>query len=225
MEITSIVAAVVSIAIGIFAIWLSLTFYKMSTRNMENVIEASKGLQANMNRLEALFNKLYPGTLSVPKESVPEVPKQPWPEAARQEDFIREEVEKRAERKVEELRKALERGRGGVPEKQVIQETRMDSSKRDIPEAADRTIIEPRKAEAGEFKGSIRERIEKQIAFYQHRGYRGIISEFLMDDIKSDTPQLTGPDVEYELRKMKEDAIIDWEGDKLGPNTHIEFKK
>jgi hypothetical protein len=206
MEIASIVAAVVSVAVGIFAIWLSLTFYKMSSRNMENVIEASKGLQANMNRLETMFNRLYPGTLSTPKESVLETPKKPWPETVPQEDFIREEIEKRAERKVEELRKALERGRGGVPEKQVIQETRMDSVKE-------------------EFKGSIRERIEKQIVFYQHRGYKGIISEFLMDDIKSDTPQLTGQDVEYELRKMKEDAIIDWEGDKLGPNTHIEFKK
>ena len=219
MEITSIVAAVVSIAIGIFAIWLSLTFYKMSTRNMENVIEASKGLQANMNRLEALFNKLYPGTLSILKESVPETPKQPWPEEARQEDFIREEVEKRAERKVEELRKALEKGRSGVPERQVIQETRT------ILGATDRAIPEPRKAEPETFKGSIRERIEKQINFYLHRGYKGIISEFLMDDIKADTPLLTVPDIEPELRKMKEEAILDWEGDKLGPNTHIEFKK
>jgi hypothetical protein len=220
MEITSIVAAVVSIAIGIFAVWLSLTFYKMSSRNMENVIEASKGLQANMNRLEALFNELYPGTLSIPKESAPETPKPPLPEAARQEDFIREEAERRAERKVEELRKALERGKSGVPERQVIQDTRT------ILGATDRgAITEPKKAEAEEFKGSIRERIEKQINFYQHRGYKGIISEFLMDDIKADTPQLTGSDVEYELRKMKEEAIIDWEGDKLGPNTHIEFKK
>jgi hypothetical protein len=218
MEITSIVAAVVSIAIGIFAVWLSLTFYKMSSRNMENVIEASKNLQANMNRLEAMFNRLYSGPLSTPKESVLETPKQPWPEPARQEDFIREEVEKRAERRVEELRKALERGKGGAPEKQVIHETR-------IPGATDRAITEPKKADAETFKGSIRERIEKQINFYQHRGYRGIISEFLMDDIISDTPLLTIPDIEPELRKMKEEAIIDWEGDKLGPNTHIEFKK
>jgi hypothetical protein len=225
MEITSIVAAVVSIAIGIFAIWLSLTFYKMSSRNMENVIEASKNLQANMNRLEAMFNKLYAGPLSIPKESVLETPKQPWPEGARQEDFIREEGEKRAERRVEELRKALEKGKGGAPEKQVIHEIRMDSVKKEIPGATDRAVTEPRKADAETFKGSIRERIEKQINFYQHRGYKGIISEFLMDDIISDTPLLRISDIEPELHKMKEEAIIDWEGDKLGPNTHIEFKK
>jgi hypothetical protein len=219
MEITSIVAAVVSIAIGIFAIWLSLTFYKMSSRNMENVIEASKNLQANMNRLEAMFNKLYAGSLATQKEIVLEAPKEPWPEPAQHEDFIREEVEKRAERKVEELRKALDRGKSGVPERQVIQETRT------ILGAPDRAVTEPKKADAETFKGSIRERIEKQINFYQHRGYKGIISEFLMDDIISDTPLLRIQDIEPELRKMKEEAIIDWEGEKLGPNTHIEFKK
>jgi hypothetical protein len=219
MEITSIIAAVVSIAIGVFAIWLSLTFYKMSTRNMESVIEASKGLQANMNRLEALFNKLYPGSFSIPKESIPETPKQPLPEAVRQEDFIREEVEKRTEKKVEELRKALDKAKSGIPEKQVIQETRA------ILGATERAFTEPKKADGETFKGSIRERIEKQINFYQHRGYKGIISEFLVDDIKADTPLLTVQDIEPELRKMKEEAIIDWEGDKLGPNTHIEFKK
>jgi hypothetical protein len=225
MEITSIVAAVVSIAVGIFAIWLSLTFYKMSSRNMENVIEASKGLQANMNRLETMFNKIYSGTLSTTRESVSEKPKQPWPEATPQEDFIREEVERRAERKVEELRKALERGRSGVPEKPVIQETRIDSVKKETSGVADRAIAETKKAETEAIQVSIREKIEKQITFYQHRGYKGIISEFLMDDIISETPQLTIPDIEYELRKMKEEAIIDWEGDKLGPNSHIEFKK
>jgi hypothetical protein len=225
MEITSIIAAVVSIAIGIFAIWLSLTFYKMSSRNMENVIEASKGLQANMNRLEAMFNKLYSSTLSTPKESVSETPKQPSLEAARQEDFIREEIERRAERKVEELRRALEKGKSGVPEKQVIQETRMDAVKKETPEVADRAITETKKPETEAIKVSIREKIEKQINFYQHRGYRGIITEFLMDDIISETPQLTVPDIESELRKMKEEAAIDWEGNILGPNTHIEFKK
>jgi hypothetical protein len=225
MEMVTIIASAVAIVVCIFVIWLSLTFYKMSSRMMENVIDASKNLQASINRLETMVNRLYTAPLSTPKESPSETRKPPWPEAVPQEDFVREEIEKRVDKKVEDLKRALERGRSGVSEKLMVQETRIDSVKKEVPRVAERAVTEPKKDEAEGVKGSIRERIEKQIAFYQHRGYKGIISEFLIDDIITDTPHLTAPAIESELNKMKEEDIVDWEGDKLVPNTHIEFKK
>jgi hypothetical protein len=225
MEMVTIIASVVAIVVGIFAIGLSLAFYKMSSRMMGNIIDASKELQTSIGRLETIFNRLYTGPISTTKESSPEAPRPPLPQTGEQEELVREEIEKRVEKKVEELKRALERGRGAISEKPMIQEARIDLVKKEIPGVMDRAMTEPGKAEAEAFKGSIRERIEKQIIYYQHRGYKGIISEFLFDDIKSDTPQLTPSDVEAELNKMKKESILDWEGDKLGPNTHIEFKK
>jgi len=225
MEIASIIASVISIAVGIFVIWLSLTFYKMSSRILENVSDASRSLQTSVDRLEAILNRLYTGTFSVTKESVSEMHKYARPEVAPQEDLLREEIEKKAEKKAEDIRKALEREISAVSEKQSILETKIESVKKQMPGLQDRAITEPKKGEVEPFKGSIRERIEKQIISYKHRGYKGIISEFLIDGILSETPQLTGPAVESELNRMKEEGIVDWEGDQLGPHSHIEFKK
>jgi hypothetical protein len=195
---------------------------------MGNVIDASKNLQTSIGRLETMFNRLYTGSILAAKESTPETPKPPLPQTGAQEELVREEIEKRVvEKKVEDLKRALERGRSTISEKPAptIQEARIDLVKREMPGVMDRAMTEPGRAEAEVFKGSVRERIEKQIIYYQHRGYKGIISEFLYDDIKSDTPQLTPSDVEAELKRMKEEDIVYWEGDELGPNTHIEFKK
>jgi uncharacterized membrane-anchored protein YhcB (DUF1043 family) len=80
MEVTSIIASVVSVILGIFAIWLSITFYKMSDRISNEIKIASKDISSTVSRLEKLFESLYSDTFSIMKETYSDMRKHVWPE-------------------------------------------------------------------------------------------------------------------------------------------------
>lgn len=68
--IASIISIIVSIVLGVLAIWLSITFYRMSTQQSERIGESAKIINSGVERLEKLFDKLYTDTFSMTKETV-----------------------------------------------------------------------------------------------------------------------------------------------------------
>ena len=80
METTaSLIASIVSLIIGGFAIWLSVTFYRMSNKISEDTKGAAKGISASVRRLESLFDSLYSDTFSMMKDTVSDMRKHIWP--------------------------------------------------------------------------------------------------------------------------------------------------
>jgi hypothetical protein len=102
LEITSIVASIVSVIIGTFAIWLSVVFYKLSNKISEDTKEASKGIKASVDRLESLFDRLYTDTFSMMRDTVSDMRKHIWPEKESTEALT--EIEEKADKKIQELR-------------------------------------------------------------------------------------------------------------------------
>ena len=94
-EVASLIASIVSVLIGGLAIWLSLTFYKMSTQLSQDAKEASKGISASVERLEKVFDKLYTDTFSMVKETMSDMRKHIWPGKTAEDDQIAEEAETR----------------------------------------------------------------------------------------------------------------------------------
>ncbi|MGL0953271.1 hypothetical protein [Vibrio vulnificus] len=77
-EIIGLVASLVSLIIGFYAVWLSVTFYKLSTKNTQDLEKASSDINSTVNRLEVLFDKLYSDTFGIMKDTVSDMRKYVW---------------------------------------------------------------------------------------------------------------------------------------------------
>ncbi|MDK9779660.1 MULTISPECIES: hypothetical protein [unclassified Vibrio] len=77
-EIIGLVASLVSLIIGFYAVWLSVTFYKLSTKNSQELEKASTDINSTVNRLEVLFDKLYSDTFGIMKDTVSDMRKHVW---------------------------------------------------------------------------------------------------------------------------------------------------
>ncbi|MEN8494619.1 hypothetical protein ABFB50_06585 [Dehalococcoides sp. THU3] len=106
METISIVSSIVSVIIGCFAIWLSVTFYRLSNKISEDTKEAAKGISASVDRLESLFDRLYSDTFSMMKDTVSDMRKHIWPDKTIQSDQIAL-IESKADEQIVTLKKQI----------------------------------------------------------------------------------------------------------------------
>lgn len=70
VETTSLLASLASLVLAVVAIWLSIVFFKLSSRASEATTEAAKGIASSVERLEKLFDKLYSDTCSMMRDTV-----------------------------------------------------------------------------------------------------------------------------------------------------------
>jgi hypothetical protein len=93
ITIAAFITSAVSAFIGIFAIWLSVTFFKMSSKLSESTKEAASHIGASVVRLEKIFDRLYNDIFSITKDTVSDMRKQLWRAS------MHSEVEEQAEKK------------------------------------------------------------------------------------------------------------------------------
>ncbi len=103
--VSSILSIILSIIIGGFAIWLSVTFYKMSNKISEDTKDAAKGISDSVRRLESVFDKLYSDTFSMMKDTVTDMRKHIWP-VKEQSAEEQKKIEEEANAKIGELQNA-----------------------------------------------------------------------------------------------------------------------
>lgn len=106
METASLIASIVSVIISVFAIWLSLTFYRLSSSVSEDTKEAAKSIISGVNRLEVLFDRLYTDTFSMVKDTVSDMRKHIWNDIEKPEGDIAN-IEKTADKKINDLRNEI----------------------------------------------------------------------------------------------------------------------
>jgi hypothetical protein len=149
VEVASIAASIVSIVIAVMAIWLTITFFRMSTEASAKTNEAAKEISASVSRLENLFDRLYADTFSMMRDTVSDMRRHIWPqETAVKEDALKE-VEKRAEEKAQVMRKEISeeiaKRLGGT-----------DARVQDMMRIMDRAIDQTRRATAEAGRESVR---------------------------------------------------------------------
>lgn len=97
MDLISLIASIASLIVAVGAIWLSIVFYKMSSNASNATNEAAKGIDASVQRLEKLFDKLYSDTFSMMKDTVTDMRKHIWnkppEETGELSDLIKQEIE------------------------------------------------------------------------------------------------------------------------------------
>ena len=147
MEIASLVASIVSVIIAGFAIWLSVTFYRLSNRISEDTKEAAKGISASVDRLESLFDRLYTDTFSMMKDTVSDMRKHIWPEKDAHSDALAA-IETKADQKVEELRGQMAEELSTLMHQVGRTDTRIDGVEERLIHLIDKAITQSRRVES-----------------------------------------------------------------------------
>lgn len=211
LEIVAIIAALMSVGIGVLAIWLSIVFYRMSMQASEKTKEASRDISAGVQRLEKLFDTLYADTFSMVRDTVTDMRKQIWPEKPAEEK-ISKETEQKADSKAEHLKKEVYKK---IDNTLKTRDEKVDNKIVALQEIVEKTISKSRKVEREARKETVREHIIKEIKLLGKGNFKANEIVFEISDFQLKI-------VLQELRQMRKEGIISWTDDILGPETIID---
>ncbi len=221
LELSSFAASIISVVLALMAIWLSLRFYTMTTQISEDTREASKVIILSVDRLEKLFDKLYSDTFSMMKDTVSDMRKHMWPESAIAEESVIDEGKKKAQERIDELGKKVDKELTKIFEKQKMTDGNLMEIKNEMKNLVEKAIKETRRVDVEARESGIRNEILLSL-------HRSPLFTSGADEIVVGLERQFGfsfGSIIKELRIMKEEGIVTWKGEKLGPNTVIKLKK
>lgn len=221
-EVASLIASFVSVGIAILAIWLSIVFYRMSTELAKSTQEAAKVISSSVERLENLFDHLYSDTFSMMKDTVSDMRKHIWPDTENKSTDISDIVEKRAQEKIDEVKKEIGKDISQLLKKQHVTDVNISKISQELERVVDRVIKESRQAEIEAREETTRQRILATIRRLR-RIKRTVRAEDIVDDLSEKTGILV-PAVLDELHRMKAEKVLEWtevEGVPLAPDVEI----
>ena len=214
-EMLSLCASVVSVAIGLLAIRLSIKFYQMSTETVARVQSAAEQINAGVARLDVVFNKLYQDTFTLMRDTHDDMRRKvfsPDPHP------IVTEIDARAEPKLESLQSALKDEVAALLQKQESTDARVSSLQQLVAKA----VRESRTIEAVAHE-TIRDRVIRAL------------NSLLMVNVRVTTAMLVTAlagvasdyDVTTELFKMRNEGIVTWprDGQNLGWEDELKMLK
>ena len=222
MEVVGIVAGVVSVLLAGVAIWLAVSFYKLSTANTREVEQAAKGIGASVDRLEKLFDRLYADTFSMMRETVTDMRKHVWPEQTAPDEQVeaaREEERQRADKRVEELKTELSQELSDVMERVGATDAEMGALRAELQPLVERAVTESRMVDVEAREETLREQIRRMYQVVRRR--KAVVEA---DDIveRLKIRGLDGNAVVDEMRRMRDQGDLYWDDEEsLGPDTEI----
>jgi membrane-associated HD superfamily phosphohydrolase len=192
LNMISIIASIVSVIIGGFAIWLAVKFYEMSSKNSEKLEKSSTDISSATSRLETLFDKLYSDTFSMVKDTMTDMRQHVW--RATDLDTDRHKYEKLKNELYKELSEVV---------KKEIPSGKLDEIERKLHSSINKAVT-----------GSIEKPSEKDIlaAIYFLRSKQTQVS---VNTISAHL-KLNPSDVASALMSMRAEGKFKWEGMKTG---------
>lgn len=214
-ELIPLVASIASLVLAVVAIWLSIMFFKLSSKLSESTHEAAKGIGSSVERLEKLFDKLYSDTFSMMRDTVTDMRKHIWPTDETEADKTVEEAERRADEKISELKKAFEQQLSEMLERQKLADSKVSSVRHEMRQLLDQAIVSSRQAESEAREETIREHILRELRVLRRR--RPVTT---LRDIVEVLP-FSPHRVFTELERLQKDNVVSLSSNKLDPNTEI----
>lgn len=219
VEIISVSAAIASLVLAVIAIWLSIVFFRMSSDLSEKTTEAARGISASVERLEKLFDKLYADTFSMMRDTVSDMRKHIWPEDKTASDELGEEVEKRADEKVDALKESMEREVGQMLQRQRLTDDKVAAVRAEMRELLDRAITGSRQVEIEAREETLRENLVDMLRYLGRRRSR-ITAVDVVNRFQDRFPP--GRIVD-ELVKMKQEGLVSLSQEPVGPDTVVKL--
>ncbi|USP49153.1 hypothetical protein [Alcaligenes faecalis] len=223
VEIISLISSIVSLVLAIGAIWLSVVFFRMSNEAAKATTEAAKGIDASVKRLENLFDKLYSDTFSMMKDTVSDMRKHIWNGGDAVEpdskDKILEEADKKAEEKVEQVKKAMDQKLSDILARQRVSEGNVTEIKSEMERLLESAIQSSRQIDTEAREETLRSHIMLELRRGRRKG-KIMTADDLVSSLSDNIPPHR---VVSELSRMRDEKIISFEGDRIGPDTRIRF--
>lgn len=182
METAALVSSIVSIIIGGFAIWLSVTFYRMSNKISEDTKEAAKGISASVNRLESLFDSLYSDTFSMMKDTVTDMRKHIWPVKEKSAEE-QKQIEEKADAKIDELKKQISNEVSVVMKHVGDTDSKIDGVEKKLEKLVSRAIQQTRQVESEAQEEKVMQELIDKIFIILRRNNFCIHSSFIFSKL------------------------------------------
>lgn len=171
INIISVVASLVSLVIGGFAVWLSVTFYRLSNKVSEETKEAAKGISASVDRLETLFDRLYSDTFSMMRETVTDMRNHVWGDKEKDSD-IAELIEENSKQKIKEIKEEVTAEFANLMSQIGEKEDRIQIMQSEMQKLLDKAIKQTRKVEEeAQEEYSLADVLNSILAFVAEREY------------------------------------------------------
>jgi hypothetical protein len=160
VEIAALVASVVSVIVAGLAIWLSVTFYGMSSEQAQKTDSSARDIAGHVSRVEQVFDRMYSDTFSMMRDTVADMRKAVWPS---QEGDVRPSEE--LDSKLVEVEKDMTARLAEVLERQGEADERLAGIRDQLEDIVQSAISETRRVSSETGEASV----------------RGIITEALRD--------------------------------------------
>lgn len=220
MEEVSVAASIVSLAIGLLAIWLSIIFYRMSSDASRKVDTSAKAIESSVIRLEKLFDRLYADTFSMMRDTVTDMRRHIWPEPNDDPDSSPgedEETQRRADEKLQELQDQVTKEIAALAQETGLTGARVAGLQQEIMPLLEKTLDRSRQIEAEAREESLRQSVVRVLR--AARGKHEVTADDILDSLQRRFDLRTVID---EIERMRDDRILDFEGP-LGPFTVITY--
>lgn len=191
----------------------------MSTEASNATTEAAKGIAASVERLEKLFDKLYSDTFSMMRDTVSDMRKHIWPADDGEPDKAIEEVERRADEKIGELKKTMEEQLSELLQRQRMAGDQVTKVRQEMRHLLDRAIIGSRQVETEAREETLRELLIRELRVL--RRTRPVTSvEELINSSKL-AHAFTPNRIVLELERLRAEGVVAASSAEIGPGTEL----
>jgi exonuclease VII large subunit len=219
-DVISVIASIASLILAVGAIWLSVVFYRMSSEASKATTEAAKGIASSVERLENLFDKLYSDTFSMMRDTVSDMRKHIWPADDKEQETAAEEVEKKADEKIAELKSVMEKQVGEMLNRQRLADEKTTALRSEMRHILDRAILSSREAELEAREETVREHILRVLRIFRRVRPRSTVDE-LVERLRRSFPISR---IVSELEKLRDEGIIDVSPREIAPHSEIRLR-
>ncbi len=202
IDIISIISSLVSLILGVFAIWLSLMLYRWSNEAAERSQEAARNIESSVKRLEQLFDKLYSDTFSMVKDTYTDIRQHMWPEI-RPSDQVDEVAEKKADEKVAVVQQSIGAELTRLLEQQSHTDNQLQLLTGEVRSLLNKAITETRRIEEEARDESVREVILRELDAFDAPVMLGDLT-----DLMNDKYGIGASEVMDELERLKQDSVV-----------------
>jgi hypothetical protein len=216
-EATAFLATVGSLVLSVVAIWLSIVFYRMSSQLSETTKEAAKGIGSSVERLEKLFDKLYSDTFSMMRDTVSDMRKHIWPAPNVTADPVVEETEKKADEKVDDLKRTMEAELSNILGRLQHTNVKVEGLRTEMQSLIERAIVGSRRVEIEARSETVRQLVLRELGM--RGGFRhAVAAEDLVGRLSVPTPRVLS-----ELERLKDEGYVRTDTPHIRPNTEIQL--
>lgn len=225
IELLALVASISSLILAIGAIWLSIVFFNMSNKASQATTKASEGIDASIQRLENLFDKLYSDTFSMMKDTVSDMRKHIWSgddDNGNQEEnrnTLLEEVDRRAEEKLQEIKSDFEDQLSTILHEQKVADGKVSDMSDDLKKLLENVIQTSSLVESEAREETVRSHIEKELQMLRRRK-KVVVANDIVAKLTGSIPISK---IIEELKEMREEGILFFEGENIRSDTKIRF--